>query len=134
MNNPFDLDKQREIWFMTEPADQAARALAILSGLSNLKAVRTHKAHVLEVHYNLRDYTLEGLELALEQEGFLLDHGFLHHVGRNIIYYCEDTTRHNMEIPNHVTKKNEKEIFVGMHVQHLHKDHAGIPPELREYE
>lgn len=134
MINPFDLEKQRELWFTIEPADQTARALAILSGLPNLKAAHTPKAHVLEIRYNLRDYTLEGLEHALEQEGFLLDHSFLHHVGRNIIYYCEDTTRHNMEIPDHLTKKNEKGIFVEVHDQHLHKNHADILPELREFE
>jgi hypothetical protein len=89
---------------------------------------------VLEIHYNLRDYTLAGLEHALEHEGFKLDHSFFHSVGRNIIHYCEDTSRHNMEIRGHVTKKNESDVFVGIHDQHLHNDHAGKPPELREFE
>lgn len=132
MINPFDLDKKRELWFTT--ADQVARALTILSGLPNLTAFHTPKAHVLGIHYNLRDYTLAGLEHALEQEGFHLDHSLLHQVGRNIIYYCEDTSRHNMEIRGHVTKKNETEVFVGVHGQHMHNEHAGKPPELREYE
>ena len=84
--------------------------------------------------YNLRDYTLAGLEHALDQEGFHLDHSFLHNVSRNIIYYCEDTTLHNMEIPTHVTKKNEKDLFVEVHEQHTHDEHASIPPKLRRYE
>lgn len=134
MINPFDLEKQRELWFTPEPAEQVARAMAILSGLPNLKAAHTHKANVLEIRYNLRDYTLAGLEHALELEGFHLDHSFLHQVGRNIIYYCEDTSRHNMEIRGHITKKNEAEVFVGVHGQHQHREHAGKPPELREYE
>ncbi|MDO8206384.1 MAG: hypothetical protein Q7T38_01030 [Gallionella sp.] len=131
---PFDLEKKRELWFAAEPANQVARALIILSGLPNLKAFATPKAHVLEIHYNLRDYTLAGLENALEQEGFHLDQSFLHHVSRNIIYYCEDTSRHNMEIRGHVTKKNEKDVFVEVCGHHLHKEHASKPPELREYE
>lgn len=134
MINPFELEKQRELFFSPEPADQVSRALAILSGLPNLKADCSAKPHALEIRYNLRDYTLEGLEHALEQEGFNLEHSFLHHVGRNIIYYCEDTALHNMEIRGHVTKKNEAEVFVGVHDQHLHKEHASKPPELREYE
>lgn len=130
----FDLEKKRELWFAAEPADQAAHALIILTGLPNLKAFATPKAHVLEIHYNLRDYTLAGLENALEQEGFNLDQSFLHQVGRNIINYCEDTSRHNMEIRGHVTKKNEKDVFIELSGHHLHKEHAGKPPELREYE
>ncbi len=134
MINPFDLEKHREICFATTPAGQAARALEILGGLPKLKASATSRSEVIEIRYNLRDYTLEGLEQALEHEGFKLDHSFLHHVGRNVIYYCEDTTRHNMEIPDHVTKKNEKDIFIGVHGQHSHKNHSGIPPEQREFE
>ncbi|MDP1594093.1 MAG: hypothetical protein Q8L80_07610 [Gallionella sp.] len=134
MINPFDLEKKRELLFEAEPADQLSHALEILSGLPNLSAARADRPHTLEIRYNLRDYTLEALEHALEQEGFRLDHSFLHNVGRNVIYYCEDTTRHNMEIPDHVTKKNEKGIFIEKHGQHSHKEHAGIPPDLREYE
>lgn len=109
-----------------------ARALKILNGLPNLTAYHTPKAHVLGVNYNLRDYTLSGLEQALALEGFLLDRSFFHQVGRNVIHYCEDTTRHNMEIRGHLTKKNEKEVFVGLSGHH--HSHAIKPPEQREYE
>lgn len=132
MINPFDLEKKRTLWFTLEPADQVARALALLSGLPKLEAARTDKDHVLEIRYNLRDYTLEGLEHALEQEGFKLDHSFLHSVGRNVIYYCEDTTLHNIEIPDHVTKKNEKDLFVEVHDNHSNQ--PSVPPQLRRYE
>ena len=131
MINPFDLEKKRALVFTSEPAGQAVRALTLLSGLPKLEATHTDKGNVLEIRYNLRDYTLEGLEHALEQEGFHLDHSFLHSVGRNVIYYCEDTTLHNIEIPGHVTKKNEKDIFVEVHDQH---NHDAIPPQQRRYE
>lgn len=134
MMNPFDLEKKRELLFSTEPTGQAERALTILSGLANLKACASSRAHAVEIQYNLQNYTLAGLEHALEQEGFQLDQSFLHHVGRNIIHYCEDTSRHNMEIRGHITKKNEKEVFVGIGGQHSHTDPAGKPPALREYE
>lgn len=134
MINPFELEKTRELWFTAEPAGQVERAMAILSGMPNLRVAHTHRAHTLQIQYNLKDYMLEGLERALEHEGFHLDHSFLHTVGRNIVYYCEDTTRHNMEIRDHVTKKNEQTVFVGLNGHHLHAAQAGKPPELREYE
>jgi hypothetical protein len=39
-----------------------------------------------------------------------------------------------MEIRGHITKKNEKDVFIGIGGQHSHTDPAGKPPELREYE
>ncbi len=129
-----DLEKRRELLFAPEPADQITRALAILSGLPNLQAYAHPAPYTLEIRYNLRDYTLEDLERALEQEGFCLDHSFLHNVGRNIIYYCEDTCRHNMEIRGHMTKKNEKELFLEVSGHHQHQDLGIKPPELREFE
>ncbi len=134
MINPFDLDKHRELVFSAESADQVKRAFTILSGLPDLQVFHTPKAHILEIRYNLREYTLSGLEHALEKEGFHLDHSFLHQIGRNVIYYCEDTSLHNLEIRGHITKKNESDVFVGVHEQHLHRDHAYQPPQQREYE
>jgi len=134
MINPFDLDKQRELVFTEESSSQVKRAFDILNGLPGLQVFLTAKAHVLAIRYNLRDYTLAGLETALEKEGFHLDHSLLHQIGRNIIHYCEDTSLHNMEIRGHVTKKNESEVFVGVHAQHLHRDSAYQPPQQREYE
>ena len=134
MINPFELMKKRVLRCMPEPADQASRALMILSGLPGLRVIHTTDPYTLEIHYNLLDYTLAGLERALEQEGFLLNRGFVHHIGRHLVIYCEDTSRHNMESRGHITKKNEQEVFVGVHEQHVHPDLASKPPEMREYE
>jgi hypothetical protein len=134
MINPFDLDKKRELKFLSEPAGQAARALDILNGLGNLKVFNMTKPNCLEIHYNLCDYTLSGLERALEKEGFLLDKGLLHSVARNLVYYCEDTSLHNLEIRGHITKKNETQVFLGVSGTHTHQEQSARPPELREYE
>ncbi len=131
MNDPFELDKQREIVFSTEPPGQLERALPVLHGLQNCK-VEIVDDHTLRVSYNLHDYTLEGLETALTEEGFLLDHSMLNNIGRKIIYYCEDTACHNMDIPTHPTKKNERDVFVKAYDQTPHGDHDDLPPELRE--
>jgi hypothetical protein len=133
MINPFELEKQREIVFSAEPPDQLERALVLLAGLPNCKVELGSLPNSLRVSYNLRDYTLEGLEDALTEQGFELDHGMLHGIGRKVIYYCEDTTCHNMDIPTHPTKKNERDVFVQAYGHEPHGDHDDTPPELREY-
>lgn len=139
MINPFESQKEREIVFAPSNTDQLAsanqieQAYLLLVGLPNCEVERTGKPNTLLVRYDLKDYTLEGLEHALEAEGFHLDHSLLHSIGRKIIYYCEDTTCHNMDIPDHPTKKREKEVFVKVYDQHLHGDHDDTPPESRKY-
>jgi len=133
MINPFELNKTREIVFADEPADQVPRAHQLLEGLADFKVEPQTKPHSLTVHYSIEHYTLEGLELALEAEGFRLNHNMLHSIGRKVIYYCEDTTCHNMDIPVHPTKKNEKGVFVKVYDHHLHGDHDETPPEERAY-
>jgi len=118
MTDLFELNKQHDIVFSAEPSGQVERAYQRLS---------------LRVSYNLHHYTLEGLENGLTEQGFHLDHSILHNVGRKIIYYCEDTICHNLDIPAHPTKKNEREVFVKAYSKGPHGDHDDTPPELREY-
>lgn len=134
MINPFEADKQHDIVFSAEPPGQIERALPILYGLPNCKVeVVPDQPHTLRVSYNLHDYTLEGLETALTEEGFQLDHSVMHSIARKVIYYCEDTACHNMDIPVHPTKKNERDVFVKSYDREPHGDHDDIPPELRDY-
>ena len=92
-----------------------------------------HAPNTLLVSYNLHNYTLEGLENGLTEEGFHLDSSMLHSIGRKVIYYCEDTICHNLDIPLHPTKKNEREVFVEAYDHKAHGDHDDTPPELRDY-
>jgi len=87
----------------------------------------------LIVSYNLHHYTLNGLEEGLTEEGLHLDHSPLHSIGRQVIYYCEDTACHNLDIPIQSTKKKEREVFVKVYDQQPHGDHDDTPPELRDY-
>ena len=128
-----ELDKQRDIVFSAEPPGQIARAYQLLSGLPGCKVEQVDTPYALRVSYNLRHYTLEGLENGLTDEGFHLDHSPLHSIARQIIYYCEDTLCHNLDIPVYPTKKNEREIFVRAYDHELHGDHDDTPPELRDY-
>lgn len=128
-----ELDKQHDIVFSAEPPGQIARAFQLLSGLPGCKVEHVDIPHALRVSYNLRHYTLEGLENGLAEEGFHLDHSPLHSIARQIIYYCEDTLCHNLDIPVYPTKKNEREVFIKAYDHVLHGDHDDTPPELRDY-
>jgi len=133
MVNSIELNKRREIAFSAEPPGQIERAYQLLSGLPDCTVEYGDTPHTLRVSYNLHNYTLEGLEAGLTEEGFHLDHSVLHSIGRKVIYYCEDTTCHNLDIPLHPTKKNEREVFVKAYDHVQHGDHDDTPPELREY-
>ncbi|MGZ8256273.1 MAG: hypothetical protein ACXW1C_00695 [Gallionella sp.] len=134
MKNICDIDKKRELIFASEPAGQVARAYALLNGLADYKVEKTAHPHRLVIHYSLAHYTLAGLERALIEQGFVLDNALLHSITRQVIHYCEDTELHNMDVPEPVTKKREKEIFIHAYDAHLHGDKdETTAPELRHY-
>jgi hypothetical protein len=133
MTDSSELQKQRDIVFSQDPAGQIVRAYQLLSGLPNCKVEYGDIPNSLRITYNLEHYTLEGLEHALTEEGFHLDHSVLRGIERNVIYYSEDTICHNMDIPMQLTKKKIREIFVKAYEHEPHGDHDDTPPELREY-
>ena len=133
MLDSLDLNKKREIVFSADPPGQLDRAYQLLSGLPRCKVEYGDSPNTLLVSYNLRDYTLNGLEDGLTEEGFHLDHSPLHSIGRKVIHYCEDTACHNLDIPSHPTKEGAREVFVQAYEHQPHGDHDDTPPELREY-
>lgn len=133
MTDSSELEKQRDIVFSSDPPGQVDRAFQILSGLSDCKVEHSDIPNALRVTYSLEHYTLEGLEHALTEEGFHLDHSVLRSIERNVIYYSEDTICHNMDIPMQLTKKKIREVFVKAYEHEPHGDHDDTPPELRDY-
>ena len=133
MANLSELDKQREIIFSPAPEGQLERAREFLSGLPDCSVVYLGAENTLSVAYNLQQHTLEELESLLVEKGFQLDHSVLRNIERNIIYYCEDTICHNMDVPAHRTKKNEREVFIQAYEHEPHGDLDESPPELRDY-
>jgi hypothetical protein len=133
MIDSLDLDKRRDIVFSADPPGQVVRAYQLLSGLPNCKVEYGDAPNTLRVTYNLHHYTLSGLEDGLTKEGFHLDHSPLHSIGRQVIYYCEDTACHNLDIPLHPTKKNECEVFIKAYNNQPHGDHDDTPTDLRVY-
>ena len=129
-----ELDKQRDIVFTQMPDGQLQRALQFFSCVHDCAAhISAASPNTLSVSYNLQHHTLEELENLLTEAGFQLDHSVLRNIERNIIYYCEDTICHNMDVPAHPTKKNEREVFVKAYEHEQHGDCDDSPPELRDY-
>lgn len=134
--NPFarqpGTTKHRELRFSKFPPDQAVKAFALLSGMEGLDVEASTRQHTILVRYDVTDYTFQGLESALEDQGFHLDNTLYSKILRAIVYYCEDTQLCNLRSPERLLK-NSNEVYVKAWDHHLHGDHDETPPELREY-
>jgi len=129
---PCDLDKTREIVFHDLPAGQAERARQLLDGLDGIQAgTQGEHANILTVQYNVRHYTLQGLEKALESQGFHLDNSLLQKIRRALTHFCEQVQRENLAI-NAPDAKSQK-VFARVYEHHLHGDKDETPEEWREY-
>lgn len=124
--------KHRELRFAKFPPGQAEKAFELLSGLEALTVQRGARPNTLEVRYEVTDYTFQGLETALEDQGFHLDNTLYTKILRAIAYYCEETQLSNLRSPERLIK-NSNEVYVQAWQHHLHGDHDETPPELREY-
>ncbi|BBE49644.1 hypothetical protein OYT1_ch0068 [Ferriphaselus amnicola] len=133
MINPFETQKERELFFTDSPAGQVERALELLTGLYEFKVERGTQANSLRINYDIQHYSLEGLEHALVDEGFRFEDNALRKLGRKLIYYCEDVQYHNLKMPEWQTKTRGREIFVKVYEHHSHGDHDETPKELRDF-
>lgn len=124
--------KQRELRFGKLPPGQSDKAFSLLSGLDGLSVERATRPNTIVVRYEVTDYTFEGLETALADQGFHLDNTLYSKILRAIVYYCEDTQLCNLRSPERLIKKSN-EVYVKAWGHHLHGDHDETPPELREY-
>jgi hypothetical protein len=129
---PYDLDKIREIVFHQLPDGQVERARALLDGLDSMKAsVKLENGRTLVVQYKITHYTLQGIESALQAQGFHLDNSLLQKLKRALVYHCENVQRENLTI-NAPDAKSQR-VFARVYEQHLHGDRDETPEEWREY-
>jgi hypothetical protein len=68
----------------------------------------------------------------LRDAGFHLDSSLYSKLVRALVYFCEETQRHNLESPERLIKKSN-EVYIKVYDQHPHGDHDDTPVELREY-
>ena len=123
--------KTREIRFDAARPQQIEQASQMLAALAGLVLSPGHHDNGLTVSYDIRTYTLQGLETALIREGFHLDNSVLHQMSRAVIYYCEETQLRNMRQPERLIKQSH-EVYSKAWDLHPHGDHDDTPPELRE--
>lgn len=128
---PCDLEKNREIVFHSLPLGQVDRAVELLVGLQGLDVTRSRMPDRLLVRYNVCEYTLEGLETALSNQGFHLDGSLLVKLKRSLAYFCENVQRLNVAA-NEPDIKSQK-AFVKVYENHMHGDRDETPEEWRTY-
>ncbi|MFP5380872.1 MAG: hypothetical protein ACLGG4_01275 [Gammaproteobacteria bacterium] len=128
---PCDLEKIREIVFHDLPAGQAERAHLLLQGLEGLIVTRGADGCRLLVRYSVCEYTLEGLETALAQQGFHLDNSLLSKLRRAMAYFCENVQRRNVAANEPDIKSQQ--AFMKVYESHLHGDRDDTPEEWRRY-
>jgi hypothetical protein len=127
---PCDLDKTREIVFHNPPEGQAEKARQLLHGLDGI-AAEISRTDVLSVRYSVKDFTLEGLESALNSQGFHLDNSILSKVKRALARFCENVQRENLAA--NVPDAKSQKVFAKVYEQHLHGDKDETPEEWRAY-
>jgi hypothetical protein len=128
---PCDLEKIREIVFHDLPAGQAERAHLLLQDLEGLIVTRGGDGCRLLVRYSVCEYTLEGLETALAQQGFHLDNSLLSKLRRAMAYFCENVQRRNVAANEPDIKSQQ--AFMKVYESHLHGDRDDTPEEWRRY-
>ena len=130
---PFELEKTLKLFFSDDSADQLAQAYLLLSGLENMRVEQGNESNTLIIHYSIEHYSLEGLEKALLKEGFQFkEKNWRDKLDEILIHYCEDVQYHNLHTPEHITKKNQSDVFAKAYEHQAHGDHDATPSELRE--
>jgi hypothetical protein len=124
--------KQRELRFKTLPPGQVERAWRALRMLKDLQVERGARETGLIVRYSVLDYTLEALEDALRNAGFALDNTLYMKLVRALVYFSEETQRHNLMSPERLIKQSNK-VYIQAWAHQVHGDHDDTPLELREY-
>ena len=128
---PCDLEKDREIVFHPLPPGQVERARILLEGLDGLVVMGSDDGCRLLVRYHVCEYTLEGLESALADQGFHLDNSLLTKVKRALAYFCEGVQRRNVAANEPDIKSQQ--AFMKVYERHLHGDRDDTPEEWRAY-
>ena len=127
-----DIHKHREIRFKSLPPGQVERAWKALQLLKGLLLERTDDPLGIVVRYSVLDYSLEALEDALREAGFALENSLYIKLVRALVYFSEETQRHNLLSPARLIKQSN-EVYIQAWDHHVHGDHDDTPLELREY-
>ncbi|MBL8484524.1 MAG: hypothetical protein JNJ60_20180 [Rhodocyclaceae bacterium] len=126
------VSKHRELRFNPTPPGQIERARRLLEMLEGFTVAAGANPHSLLIAYDVTHYTFQGVERALQDQGFHLDNSLYMKFLRALVYFCESTQLRNLRQPERLIK-NSHQVYVQAWEQHRHGDHDDTPPELREY-
>jgi len=126
------LVKTRELRFKRIPSGQAEHAWRALRMLKDLHVERSVQELSLIVRYSVLDYSMEGIETGLREAGFVLDNSLYMKLVRALVYFTEETQRHNLLSPERLIKQSN-EVYIQAWDKQAHGDHDDVPVELREY-
>lgn len=126
------LEKRRELRFAASPPGQVESAFAVLSKVERLTVERGDDPLTLTLSYSVLEHTLEAIEEVMRDTGYHLDNGLYARLVRAVVYFCEETQRHNLLSPERLLKRSN-EVYAHVYAQHSHGDRDTTPAELREY-
>ena len=104
-----DLKKKREIQFSKFPPGQVPEAADDLQRIDEVEVQPKFEKRAVGVSYDVSVHTLRELDEHLIDRGYHLDNTLMTKLTRALIYYVEDTQRHNMAAPEKRLKRSEQE-------------------------
>ncbi len=123
--------KHREIRFAKLPPGLAEQAQPLLAALERLEVAPGIEPNSLSVWYEIADYTMEGLETFLRNQGFHLSNTIYCKLIRALVYYCEETQLSNLRGPERLLKQSN-DVYSKAWEHHPHGDHDDTPQDLRQ--
>ena len=129
-----ELHKQREISFFEfhPDPDQCQSAIQLLSNIEEIEQCEHSNPRSLTVHYDLRQISLEVIELLLVELGFHLETGLFYKLSRALYYYTEAAQRDNLGISNN-SAIDTKMIFMNRYQHLMHGCRDTGPYHMRDY-
>ncbi len=131
--DPIELCKQREISFVAlhPDPDQCSSAIQLLSHIDEIDSCERNGERSLIVNYDLRNITLEVIEMLLRELGFHLESSLLYKLSRALYYYCEEAQRDNLGL--HKSAMDTQKVFMNRYQHLLHGCRDTTPAHLRDY-
>ncbi len=95
-----DVFKTRTVQFLNKlpGLDDAHKARQLLSNVQGIESVTLLGTGKVRLRYDVRELTLQMIEDALRDVGFLLNSNLFCRIKRGMIAYCEDTQRASLGV------------------------------------
>jgi hypothetical protein len=97
-----DIIKTRDLHFSAQAndIDQAQKACALLHRVQGVESAKHTRTSQLSIRYDVRVLTLQMIEAALKDVGFVLNNSLICRIRRSLFAYCEDAQRASLGVEN----------------------------------